>query len=150
MTSPPSPDSDVWRLITFTWVTALLLATSPWFAALLLGPRLEFLFTYATIAAVTALPTAGLGLFMVIRARRSLTVFIGAFAFLTINMIAVGLGTFAWFAIPSCGGGQTGPCMSPFYLLSGGLVATIIAVVLIADGLATFRQSVRRPPPPDT
>lgn len=124
------------RLTVALWRAALIvsLATYPLFVPL--TPQVFFAFAPYTEGLALALAVGAYAVGRRIGARAAgLTIVL-----LAITVALTASASAAWFEIPSCGGGLSGPCFSPLVFCGLGLVSAILAAIFATVGIARLRR----------
>ena len=125
------------------WQAALIVALAPYLLSVLLT---EVFFLVAPVVQGVALALA-IGAYAV---GRRLDFRMAPFA-VVLFAITTGLTAYAslgWLSIPTCGGGLSGPCFSPFVLCGLGLISAVVATILVVVGVARLRRFARGPRAP--
>lgn len=136
-------------LLVVPWVAALASAAAPWILLLIPIPGVrrdaDFLFLVAPVTGVVALVLAAVGLAVIRRTGAPAGLFAVALGLLAVNVGLLGLASLAWWTIPTCGGGLSGPCYTPLFFCGFGLVFTIAAAIVAGVGVIRLRRYPTRP-----
>jgi len=134
-----TPPSAVDRAVTL-WRAALVVALAPYPLSVLL-PQVFFL--VAPLAQGLAL-ALGIAAYAV---GRRLDFGLAPFAVVlfTITTALTAYASVAWLMTPTCGGGLSGPCFSPFVLCGLGLISAVVATILVVVGNARLRRATQAP-----
>lgn len=134
------------------WIAAIAVSIAPWILTpgLIGGARIgpDAFFLLVLLVAATALALAVAALAAVRRIRAPVGLFAVAVGLLAVNLGLAGLAGYAWWTIPTCGGGLSGPCFTPLVLCGGGLIFTLVAAILVGIGLVRLRRFSIWPIPP--
>ena len=146
MGSPSSGPSRWRRAAIGLWTSAFATFAVVWLfvATLVLSPPGSFDFDtfFRVFPPVAAIPL-GLAIAGTVIARRigaPMRLYGIAIGLLAMSVVLAGLGSAAWFSIPSCGGGLSGPCFSPLFICGGGLVFALVGIVLGGLGVRRLRR----------
>ncbi len=124
------------RLTIALWTAAVIvsLATYPLFVPI--TPQGFFAFAPYTEGLALALAVGAYAVGRRIGARAAgLTI-----VFLAITVGLTAYASVAWFTIPTCGGGLSGPCFSPLVFCGLSLVSAILVAISAEVGIARLRR----------